>query len=79
MAGIQEVAKETCMTTQAVRDVFESVSRLAGIERVTIKGFGSFQVKETAARKGRNPKTGEEIWIEAKRVLKFSASKTEKA
>ena len=78
MAGIAEVAKEAGLTTQAVKDVFESVSRLAAIERVTIKGFGGFQVKETAARTGRNPQTGEPMQIEAKQVLKFSAAKPKK-
>lgn len=75
MAGIAEVAKETGLASHVVKDVFDAVSRLAGIERVIIKGFGSFHVKETAPRKGRNPQTGEDIQIKAKRVLKFKASK----
>lgn len=75
MAGIAEVAKEAGLTSQNIKDVFEAVSRLAGIERVIVKGFGSFQVKTLAARAGINPKTQEPIQIPAKDVLKFKASK----
>lgn len=75
MAGIAEVAKEAGLTSQNIKDVFEAVSRLAGIERVIIKGFGSFQVKTLAAHAGINPKTQEPIQIPAKQVLKFKASK----
>ena len=42
-------------------------------ERVALVGFGSFSVSERSARKGRNPRTGEEINIAAKRVVKFKA------
>ena len=38
-------------------------------------GFGKFEVKDTPARVGRNPKTGEEIQIPAKKVVKFKAGK----
>jgi len=40
-------------------------------ERVVLVGFGSFTVKDKAAREGRNPKTGEVVEIEARRVVKF--------
>lgn len=40
-------------------------------ERVALVGFGSFSVSERAARKGRNPQTGKEINIAAKKVVKF--------
>ena len=46
-----------------------------GVEKeglVRLVGFGSFSVQERSARKGRNPGTGEEIDIPAKRVAKFS-------
>jgi DNA-binding protein HU-beta len=42
-------------------------------ERVALVGFGSFSVSERSARKGRNPRTGEEINIAAKKVVKFKA------
>lgn len=44
-------------------------------ESVQFVGWGTFEVKETAARKGRNPKTGEEIMIQAKKSPKFKAGK----
>ena len=40
-------------------------------ERVALVGFGSFSVAKRAARKGRNPQTGKEIKIAAKKVVKF--------
>jgi DNA-binding protein HU-beta len=42
-------------------------------ERVALVGFGSFSVAKRAARKGRNPQTGKEIKIAAKKVVKFKA------
>ncbi len=44
-------------------------------ERVTLVGFGTFSVSKRKARKGRNPKTGAEIKIPARKVPKFSAGK----
>lgn len=43
-------------------------------DRVALAGFGSFTVNKRAARKGRNPQTGEEIKIAAKKVVKFKTS-----
>jgi DNA-binding protein HU-beta len=42
-------------------------------DKVTLVGFGTFSVAKRKARKGRNPQTGEEIKIKAKKVAKFSA------
>lgn len=42
-------------------------------DRVSLVGFGSFSVSKRAARKGRNPQTGKEIKIAAKKVVKFKA------
>ncbi len=42
-------------------------------DRVALVGFGSFSVVKRAARKGRNPQTGKEIKIAAKKVVKFRA------
>jgi integration host factor subunit alpha len=46
---------------------------------VTLSGFGKFAIKERAAREGRNPRTGEPIAIEARRVVTFHASQKLKA
>lgn len=44
-------------------------------DSVTFTGFGSFKVADRAARKGRNPRTGEEIAIAATKVVKFTPGK----
>lgn len=44
-------------------------------DSIALIGFGTFSVKERAARKGRNPKTGEEIAIAASKVPEFKAGK----
>ena len=46
-------------------------SSLESSEDVLLSGFGKFSVKEKAARKGRNPKTGDAVIIEARRVVTF--------
>ena len=46
---------------------------VAGID-VKITGFGNFQIRTKAARPGRNPRTGEPIAIDARRVVTFHAS-----
>jgi len=43
-------------------------------ERVTLSGFGSFEIKVRQERMGRNPKTGETIRISAKKKVKFNPS-----
>lgn len=45
-------------------------------DKVTLVGFGTFEVRERAARKGRNPQTGEEIDIAAAKVPSFKAGKS---
>ena len=60
----------------AVDSLFEVVTEtLAEGERVQVIGFGSFEVRDRAARKGRSPQTGEEIQIPATRVPAFKAGK----
>ena len=44
-------------------------------EKVSLVGFGTFEVSKRAARKGRNPQTGEEMEIEASKSPKFKAGK----
>jgi integration host factor subunit alpha len=43
-------------------------------EDLLISGFGKFMVKEKAARRGRNPKTSEELQLRARRIVTFKAS-----
>ena len=60
----------------AVDAVLEVVSAsLAAGEPVTVPGFGTFEVRERAARTGRNPRTGEAMEIAASRLPAFRAGK----
>lgn len=61
---------------EAIDAVFETITdTLAKGEKVRISGFGVFETVERAARKGRNPQTGEEIDIPATVTPKFKAGK----
>jgi integration host factor subunit beta len=44
-------------------------------ERIEIRGFGSFAVKQRSARQGRNPKTGQQVKVDAKQIPFFRAGK----
>lgn len=62
--------------TKAVEAVFTSIQEsLANGENVQIIGFGNFEVRDRAARKGRNPQTGAEIEIKATKVPAFKPGK----
>ena len=59
-----------------VESILEIIKEtLADGETLKVSGFGSFIVKEKNDRRGRNPQTGEELTIEARRVLTFKPSK----
>lgn len=65
--------KEVATTVDALFEVIQET--LASGEKVQVIGFGNFEVRERAARKGRNPQTGEEIQIEASKVPAFKPGK----
>ncbi|HIJ60106.1 MAG TPA: HU family DNA-binding protein [Nitrospirae bacterium] len=65
-----EAGKALDATIDAVK------SALKKGQKVTLVGFGTFYVSKRKARKGRNPRTGEEIKIPAAKVPKFTAGKT---
>jgi DNA-binding protein HU-beta len=59
---------------RALDATIEAVSKgLKKGDRISLVGFGSFSVAKRAARLGRNPQTGKEIKIAAKKVVKFKA------
>ncbi len=67
-------------TPQAVDTVLNAVlehlaTTLTQGERVELRGFGSFAVRERPARSGRNPRTGAPVAVAAKRVAMFKAAK----
>ena len=66
-SGLTKASAEKALNafTEAVTDSMKKG------ERVGLVGFGSFSVAERSARTGRNPQTGKEITIPAKKVVKF--------
>lgn len=64
--------KDSADLVELVFDIMKST--LESGETLKILGFGSFEVKKKADRKGRNPHTGEEITIAARQVLTFKPS-----
>ncbi|WON74189.1 HU family DNA-binding protein [Nitrosospira sp. Is2] len=65
---------------RAVNALLEIISdTLKKGETLTLAGFGTFDVRDRAARSGRNPKTGEELKIAASRVAAFKPGATLKA
>lgn len=77
---VSNVAAATGLTkkdaTAAVDAVFSSIqASLAKGEKVQLIGFGNFEVRQRAARKGRNPQTGKEIQIPASKVPAFKPGK----
>ena len=65
---------------KALAVVTESIAQaIRKGDKVTLIGFGTFSVANRKARKGRNPRTGKEIKIAAKKVPKFSAGAALKA
>ncbi|WNF38021.1 HU family DNA-binding protein [Bacillaceae bacterium IKA-2] len=77
---INAVAEKSSLSkkdsTGAVDAVFEAITdSLQSGNKVQLIGFGNFEVRERAARKGRNPQTGEEIDIAASKVPAFKPGK----
>jgi integration host factor subunit beta len=65
--------KDAEVIVQAVLDSI--IGSLQGGEKVELRGFGSFRLRERASRQGRNPKTGEKVDVPAKRVPYFKPGK----
>ena len=64
--------KESARIVELVFDIIKET--LSDGEKIKISGFGNFVVREKRSRVGRNPQTGEEIEISARRVLTFKPS-----
>jgi DNA-binding protein HU-beta len=74
------VAKKVNLTNKAARESVQAVldavrDALKKGEKVVLTGFGTFSVRSRAARKGRNPQTGAEINIPARKTPGFTAGK----
>lgn len=70
-AGVTKASAERCVN--AFVDILAEA--LSKGERVALPGLGVFKVRERAARKGRNPQTGKEITIPARKVVVFTPGK----
>jgi integration host factor subunit alpha len=61
--------------SEIVEAFLETIKKsLASGEDILISGFGKFCVKEKKGRKGRNPSTGEDLFLDARRVVTFKCS-----
>ncbi len=77
---VARVASKANMTKKDVEKVLNTLfatieEALRDGSKVQLVGFGTFEVRERQARKGRNPQTGEEIEIPATRIPAFRAGK----
>ena len=68
-----ETKKSAEASINAIVDVIAET--LASGDKIQLVGFGSFEVRQRAARKGRNPQTGKEMKIAAKKAPVFKAGK----
>ena len=77
---INQIAQKAGLTKKQAGNALVAVSsiiteELKAGEKVAIYGLGTFEVRERAARTGKNPRTGETVEIAAKRVPAFKAAK----
>ena len=75
-----EVANNSDLTKQLAKGVVQTVldsivDSLQSGDKVEVRGFGSFCLRERKARVGRNPKTGESVQVSAKKVAHFRLGK----
>lgn len=78
---IEKVAKKSHLTKRASADAVNSTfnlirDALVRGEKVVVTGFGTFLIRSRAARRGRNPQTGQTIQISSKKLPSFTAGKT---
>ena len=75
---VESVAEKAGLTkadaTRAIDAFVETISEtLAKGDKIPVAGLGTFAVSERAAREGRNPRTGQPVKIEARKVVSFKA------
>ena len=78
IVSVADKAKLDRKTSEkAVTATFETIKQaLIEGDKVQVLGFGTFEVRERAARKGRNPRTGEEIEIKSSKLPSFKSGKS---
>jgi len=77
---VEEVARVSDLTKKhsesIVNTVFDSiVEALQKDEKIELRGFGSFRIRQRRSRQGRNPKTGDKVDVPAKRIPYFKPGK----
>ena len=80
---IKAVAEKSELSQKQVGETWNLIEAtilesLAAGEKIQLSGFGTFEVRERAARKGRNPKTGEAVDVPACKYLAFVSAKAVK-
>ena len=72
---VQELGYTQKASTEIVETLLEIIkSNLESGEDVLVSGFGKFCIKEKSPRRGRNPSTGEDLQLDARRVVTFKPS-----
>ncbi|MDG6882149.1 Integration host factor subunit alpha [Phocoenobacter uteri] len=72
---IEQLDLDKAVAKEFVELFFEEIrASLEKGEEVKLSGFGNFQLREKKARPGRNPKTGEDVAVSARRVVVFKPS-----
>ena len=76
---VQQVYQDNALTKRQATEVVETILRiskdsLAGGSDLLLSGFGKFSVRDKKPRKGRNPQTGDELILDARRVVTFKPS-----
>ena len=77
---VNKIAEKTNLSKKQVAAALDAlidtiIEELKAGERIAISNLGTFEVRERAARTGKNPRTGEAIEIAAKRIPAFKAAK----
>jgi len=77
---VEELSNQTELTKRASREAIDAITSvitdaLAREEKITLVGFGTFRIVQRKARTGRNPQTGKELQIPARKVPKFRPGK----
>jgi DNA-binding protein HU-beta len=77
---VARIARDTALTKHQSQQVLHTIIKnvqeaLRQGDQVTLVGFGTFAVRTRAARKGRHPRTGQEIWLPADKKPTFKAGK----
>ncbi len=72
----EELQVDQQLTKKIVQGCFDAVLEvLVQTGRIELRNFGVFEVRVRAARKARNPKTNEEVFVPSRRIISFQAGK----